>query len=845
VKILRLRARLACAKLIVSCAVVFASIAPNCAVAQAPGGSVVGSVTTSDGVPIAGAAVSLSGNGPERSATTGSDGAFALADVAPGTYGIRASAKSYDLLTGRAVDVAGGGTSTLHLTLSRSASSLTTIGEVQTNGARALSNSATPTTAIDAQAYAGLGYSNMAEVLQNDIATTLIRPLGGSPGLPTSVALRGPDPTETLVDVDGHQVNNGNTGDFDLSLLDPADYSVAELVEGISPSSLVGPTTIDGAINIRTLEPTQDPHETLRFSYGSFGSAAETIDATGTGGHLGYAFSLHRTTTAGEVNQSIVDVSQSPAPIAQVGSGVDSSTALGKLRYAFGRADSSYVDFTFHDQSTFRDLSAALSSFPGPGSGFAPYAASGLPQLDGFEGTSEQSRNVSYGFDVQTPLGRTDADGLARTTLQFRHLSSIVSASVFGPGTDSSPYLDNYRDPIDDEILELDHQLPRGTLTFQYEVRNENLVTDYLPGGENVESIARRGPDLADARVGPADDSGADPGVDVVPIGQTQRSAVLRYVADPTAKLHYSFATYYSRFSAWGSSIDPRFAFVWTPTAQSLGRFSLGTTYQTPQLPELLVLPNTPAVGGFISTGNPHLGPDRATEYGLGFEHLFGWRGRQTRVSLDLYRVNLRNPASSLVVQPSSNPDCNPSSGGDAFERELAATSPCPVSYPVNAGDGIYQGIEFRAEHPVARWTTVDLGWAVRSAYLSAFPASIQTTPGTLVLGEQNQGLPLHKATLSIARRPPVGFEYGAGAVYEGLYNELDQPQFVTFNASVGYRLKDWEISLSGTNLSDVYDQRFTTTNGGLTYGAIGPPVTSDAYALQGTALTATITRRL
>ena len=81
--------------------------------------------------------------------------------------------------------------------------------------------------------------------------------------------------------------------------------------------------------------------------------------------------------------------------------------------------------------------------------------------------------------------------------------------------------------------------------------------------------------------------------------------------------------------------------------------------------------------------------------------------------------------------------------------------------------------------------------------------------------------------------------------MYEGVNNELDQPQFVTLNASIGYRLKDWELSLNGTNLTDVYDRRFTITNGGVLYGAVGPPITTDAYALQGTALTATITRRI
>lgn len=804
-------------------------------------GSVQGRVTSNDEVPLGGATVVLTGNGRDRTARTGSDGGFAFTDVPVGTYGIRAIAKDYDVLTGRSIDVVAGRTALLRLTMSRSASSLTVIGQVQSNGTRALSNSATPITNIDSQAYAALGYTNMAEVLQNDIATTLVRPLGGSPALPTSVALRGPDPTETLVDIDGHQVNNGNTGDFDLSLLDPADYQVTELVEGISPSSLVGPTTIDGAINIRTLEPTQDPHETARISFGSFNSFASTLEATGTDDRLGYALSLHRTTTAGEVNQNVLDVSATPATLVSVGSGVDASTALGKLRYSLGRGDS-YVDFTFHDQSVFRDLSAGLSSFAGPGSGFSDYGPGGIAQVEGLEGTTQLSHNASYGFDYQTALGPVGASGVSPTTFQFRHLTSLVSASVFGPGTDSSPYLDNYRDPVDDEIFELDHQMSHGTLTFQYEVRNEQLVADYVPGGENTESVGR-GIFTDEWTRTPLDASGSGsvpaPAATTAAIAQSQHSAVIRYTLDPTAQLHYSLAAYYSRFSTFGSSIDPRFGFVWTPTARSLVRFSLGTTYQTPQLPELLVLPNTPPVGGVISIGNPNLQPDRATEYGLGFEHLFGGAGQETRVSLDLYRVNLRTPASTLVVTPSTNPDCNPASGSGG--DDVDATSPCPVSYPVNAGDGVYQGIELRAERPIAPWTTVQLGYAVRSAYLSAIPANIQD--GTLVLGEQDLGLPLQKGTLFVARRAPQGLQFTAGAVYEGLYNELDQPPFVTLNASIGYRFHEWELDLSGTNLTNVYDQRFTTTNGGLSYGAVGAPITTDAYALQGTAFMVTVAR--
>jgi hypothetical protein len=179
--------------------------------------------------------------------------------------------------------------------------------------------------------------------------------------------------------------------------------------------------------------------------------------------------------------------------------------------------------------------------------------------------------------------------------------------------------------------------------------------------------------------------------------------------------------------------------------------------------------------------------------------------------------------------------DCGPASGG-------GDGTACPLSYPVNAGDGIYEGIELSARHSFGPYTTLRAGWAVRSAYLTSVPADIQD--GTLVVGEQSAGLPLHKATLTLDSAPPLGFTYGANIVYEGLYNELSQPQFATLDAHVGYRFRAIEIGLTGTNLTSVYDQRFTTPNGGVIYGGLGQQIPQDAYALQGTALSFSVLHR-
>jgi outer membrane receptor protein involved in Fe transport len=319
-------------------------------------------------------------------------------------------------------------------------------------------------------------------------------------------------------------------------------------------------------------------------------------------------------------------------------------------------------------------------------------------------------------------------------------------------------------------------------------------------------------------------------------IAQTQRAAVVRYIYDPTTKLHLIGAVYDSDYSIFGHEIDPRFGFVFTPDARTAVRFSVGSTYQSPQLPELYVPTVLPAqVGGIITIGNPNLKPDHATEYGLGVSHVLETGPHQTDVSVDVYRVNLRTPASTYVPAGNADSDCGSvASGGDG--------TACLISYPINAGDGVYQGIEISAQRRLASFVTLHAGWAVRSNYLTEIPPYIQD--GTLVLGEQGQGTPLQKATFGLAVAPPRGWTSRVEFVYDGSYNELFQPPFVTLAAAVGYRWPGYELLVSGTNLTNVYDQRFINTNGGVPYGIIGALQPSDSYPLQGTAFNISLARR-
>ena len=208
-----------------------------------------GTIESVDGKPVSGADVTLSAGALSRRSRSAANGAFIFTSVASGTYTVSARAAGYAALPARVIDVRAGRATTVDIVLGRSATSLTTIARVRVNGAETVSSASAPSVEFDAQRFAAQGYARVSEMLAGAIGLTLLRPAGGNPAAPAVASLRGPDPTETAVDVDGHAVSNGNTGDFDLSLLDPAGFAGVQLVYGIAPSSLIGPNTIGGAIN--------------------------------------------------------------------------------------------------------------------------------------------------------------------------------------------------------------------------------------------------------------------------------------------------------------------------------------------------------------------------------------------------------------------------------------------------------------------------------------------------------------------------------------------------------------------------------------------------------------------
>jgi outer membrane receptor protein involved in Fe transport len=744
-------------------------------------GDVSGSVVEASGAPIIGARIDFASGETAETAISDGSGHFRLTSIPASTYSVEAEAKGFAPLTARLVQVNAAAVTTVTLEMIRvSTGNIASLGSVTINGRKAMSTAAAPSVILDPQSLAAFGIQNLAGDLAQQIALTMTRPAGGAPGLPQTASLRGPDPSETLIDVDGHVMNNANTGDFDLELLDPSEFSNIQVVYGVGPASLLGANTQGGTIDFHTLEPTSQDHGLLRLSVGSFGTSGYTLQTTGTTDQrVGYALSFHHYYSAGAVNDYLVTYRPNPnlsaTEATEIGSAINASSMLGKLRYSFGRGDG-FVEASYRSTTAYRDLSAPLS-FPNDPAQVFPGAS-----FTAFPGASAFSISPAWSLDMQAPLGARDPSGIAAATVTLRHLTSLLDQTANGIPPGSNPYLLSDRDVLSDNAAEYNRNLTSSVFSLLFDLRTEDLR---LPN-----------------------EAPFSPGVPHS--SQTQRSYAARYEWSPTAHLHYSAAAYLSDYSTFGRSTDPRLAVVWTPTANSVIRASFGTGFRSPLLTELAI--------------NQGLTAEHTSEYEIGYEHRFGDQQLAPTAEVDAYHTNLRDPIFFV-------PNPNQSQGQFSFIKNLANV--------------VYSGVEIRADKPLSAKATLHASYGIDIAYPINDPFAFDPSAPNVVSGQQFQGIPPHKALLSVDGRGSAGFAYGIGAGYESSNNELNRPAYWLFNASVGQQIRNTQLALSAQNLTNQFADKFTLMGLGTSYPTPGGPAPTNAYSLPGLTLGFTITQHV
>lgn len=196
----------------------------------------------------------------------------------------------------------------------------------------------TTTTVVESDQIESQKIQTVADVLRQVPGVFVTQ--SGSPGTVTDVSIRGSTPSQTLIMADGVELNNGNTGQFNLANLTTEGLDRIEVVRGAG-GALYGSQAIGGAINLITAEGEGAPKASLLAEGGNRASERQVMTVSGAEGKLGYSGVLSYFSTEGF--QKLNDNSDNLSGAVRLDYHLDDDTTLrGFARYF--RSNVSLVD---------------------------------------------------------------------------------------------------------------------------------------------------------------------------------------------------------------------------------------------------------------------------------------------------------------------------------------------------------------------------------------------------------------------------------------------------------------------------------------------------------------------
>lgn len=153
-----------------------------------------------------------------------------------------------------------------------------------------LNNIVGDVTVIDSTELRAAGQESLADVLSRQHGVQIST--SGGPQTQTSLFLRGTNPQQTLVLIDGIRINSQTSGAVNWNAIDPASVERVEIVRGAA-SSLYGSDAIGGVINIITRKGTEEgpPKLWATFGLGSQSTVKSSAGISGKQGDLDYSLS--------------------------------------------------------------------------------------------------------------------------------------------------------------------------------------------------------------------------------------------------------------------------------------------------------------------------------------------------------------------------------------------------------------------------------------------------------------------------------------------------------------------------------------------------------------------------
>jgi len=130
-----------------------------------------------------------------------------------------------------------------------------------------------------------------------EVPAVIVSQLGGA-GTTTDISIRGASSSQTLVLLDGVEVNSTTLGSFDLANLTTDNLSRVEVLRGAG-GSLYGSSAIGGVINVLSQEGTGTPKFSLLADGGNWETSRTIGSAEGVIGRLGYSGTISYFVTNG------------------------------------------------------------------------------------------------------------------------------------------------------------------------------------------------------------------------------------------------------------------------------------------------------------------------------------------------------------------------------------------------------------------------------------------------------------------------------------------------------------------------------------------------------------------
>jgi vitamin B12 transporter len=215
--------------------------------ADAPKGSLEGSVSTSDGKALPGVAVTLHGPaGDRRRVTTGPDGTYAATGLEAGMYAASVDAPGLELREPKTARVESGA-SRLDLVLAPAPVTERLVVSA-TRGEATLSSIGVAADVLDREAIDDRAAPSLLPLLQDVPGVATAR--AGQTGQQGSVFIRGGESRYARVLVDGVPVNQPG-GAFDFGTALPFELERVEVVRGAA-SSLYGTDALAGVVSLQT-----------------------------------------------------------------------------------------------------------------------------------------------------------------------------------------------------------------------------------------------------------------------------------------------------------------------------------------------------------------------------------------------------------------------------------------------------------------------------------------------------------------------------------------------------------------------------------------------------------------